>query len=589
MEIGHRQATALPAHEPRGCGTGAGGGLVAIRKHAVFGQGLSLGLHHMRAGKQAFEVIAAIGVGDRKAAVFQHHAHAGNAAPARFHHARTFGDPPDQGHPVPHRFAFDRQHCAGHAALAAQIGRLGAVERIAFGRIRAHGHRIGDPVSRACCQFGEANGQGAAISRDGDEARRGLTIDPHGIRAQPQPPRRRIHHHHITLGPRGIGIANLDRVEHAVAGHGVGARHGLAQSHRHIGPVNRNIHPHWRGRGERQHAAVRSIGQEERLTIRTRQARKLRCCNLRGRDIWRRWFHHQPVRTQRSEREAVFARQKLVHIARRIGDRLAAYHRGWPACHPVIGEHCGGLARGAVDHADPRARHRRAVFAIKHKAERIGQHQHRSHRDRAFVASAVFDGNNVAHGHAQAAIALCGQRRDGSGAHSAHEHAAIGGGFEHHEFFAVARGGDKDHQHLIDCGRIVVGARRGDAEHQIITDLENNRPLNRCYSAAITGHADAGQQIALADGGIDRSGGAAIHWPECLDQRCFLHQRKHHCVGRGSLGGIACKPLCFGNIGNRLRAGGARNAQTRDAQQQRPEERCCHCIQDPLNWHYPTG
>ena len=187
-------------------------------------------------------MVTAISVGHGKAAVFEHHAHPGDAAAAFFvHGAGPGGDPADDGHPVRNAFAHQIDCRARPCQPAQRIAGNCIIERPARRGIGTHGHGIGHPRQSPARQITQRDREVAAIGRDRHRSRRALTIDANRIRPQSQPLGRRIGQRYRAFDPRRIGVADGQGVENDITRRSVDARRGLGQREIKARPVDRDI------------------------------------------------------------------------------------------------------------------------------------------------------------------------------------------------------------------------------------------------------------------------------------------------------------------------------------------------------------
>ena len=118
----------------------------AIDRRSVARQRLWVDLDDVRSGANAFEMIAAVAVGDGVAAIFHHHAHPADAGLAgRFDAARRIDHPADDGHALADRLALDPDERVGSVAdIADRADCRDAVERVALRGVGTHLEQIGE-------------------------------------------------------------------------------------------------------------------------------------------------------------------------------------------------------------------------------------------------------------------------------------------------------------------------------------------------------------------------------------------------------------------------------------------------------------
>ena len=117
----------------------------------------------MRARDDAFKVIASVSIGDRKAAVFEHHPHPGNRIMQSICAAATIGDPADNCHAGGQILSLDPHGCARGGAAACGIGGGRLVDSDASRGVWADRHRIGDRAALPGRNITQSQRQSAAI------------------------------------------------------------------------------------------------------------------------------------------------------------------------------------------------------------------------------------------------------------------------------------------------------------------------------------------------------------------------------------------------------------------------------------------
>ena len=186
-KIRDNKASARADDEARTGTASAAGGARAILELTALRKGVAQRLDNMAARHQTFEVIAAILVGDGKAAVLQNHAHAGDAAVGTIGGAPAIGNPADQRHAAAQAFILDPDRRAGHAFPAQRIAGHGPVQRLARRGVCPDNHGIGKGTGGTRRNVAEAHGQHPAIGCDGNRIGRRCAIDADGVLAQAQP------------------------------------------------------------------------------------------------------------------------------------------------------------------------------------------------------------------------------------------------------------------------------------------------------------------------------------------------------------------------------------------------------------------
>ena len=397
MEIGNHQRTALADREMRIDGTGAARGARAIDECPAFGQRHRAGLHDVGSGDHAIEVIAAFVIGDREAAVFQHHAHARDADAVFLQGAGSGGDAAGNGHAAGDDVALDFDRGAGARIAAEGVHRFGFVFRVTLRRIGAHRHGISDAALAARGNIAEREHEAAAIRADRQGCRVGHAIDPHGIGAGAEPGGGRVGHRNIALRAAEVWVAHRDGVEDCIARLGLAARGVLGDRNRNAGPVERNVDLHGGRIDELEGAAIRGIGNHERTAVRTAEQGDLRRRDGGWRGVGGRRLDPQDISAQRCQREPVFPCTQLVDVAGSIRDGLARNHGRGPRGYAVFRENTGGLPGDRVDQRDHCARYRFAGFAVEDHAEGIGKDRNICFQhDIVATRAAGADGDDVA-------------------------------------------------------------------------------------------------------------------------------------------------------------------------------------------------
>ena len=129
----------------------------AVDKGSALRQGHALGLDDVGARHNAIEVIAAVRVRNRKAAVFEHYPHPGDAQSVILDRAVASGDPTDDRGPAGNGLTLDPHRCAGESPVATNVDGLGAVDGLTCGRVTTDRHGIGNDRTGTGCQIADGN------------------------------------------------------------------------------------------------------------------------------------------------------------------------------------------------------------------------------------------------------------------------------------------------------------------------------------------------------------------------------------------------------------------------------------------------
>lgn len=327
-------------------------------------------LHDMRAGQHVLEVILAVFVRDRIAAVLEVDAHVGDA--------RQFP-----------RFlaAVARDHAAHHdRALAEEL--LAQLDHRLRG-VRG-GARVGDGL-RAVLELGaarpdrdlddvaqrhgRAGGDGA--DRPGERA----AVGAHrGIRAGYVAETRRsgpiahasrqvVDDPHAGERTGRADIAHADRVLHEVPRGGDRRRGGLLDEEGAARGIEGHVDVGGRGPAHRE---IQPVGARADRIRRTRQGLDLRVRRIRREGVANGRDHFEPVVAACHEREAEYAVGKIVDRATGIGDRLARDDFRRIGADAVVAEY---LRRRAARGHEPNARavHGGARARIEHEPEGVDE------------------------------------------------------------------------------------------------------------------------------------------------------------------------------------------------------------------------
>ena len=325
IEIGHFQHAALPLDKARNGAAGSDGGPGAIDEMAAFGQCRRRHLDHVIARHQTVEVIASVLVGDRIAAVFQHHAHPGNAVARSIAHASLIGNPPDKRHVVGQHVGHDLHHRMRRRGQSHRICNRCGVWRLSCRSILVNCGGIGDHVLRCGCHRAQVDRQHPPVGGELHLVGQRRAIDPHRLGADAQLPRRFVDHHHIALDI-GFRIADGQRVEHHIALLRGGATGGLGDRRCGAGLVHRHIDAHRLRSGYAERGAIGPGADLHRGAVGAQDAGQVLRRNGRRRRIRRRRLYFQAILSRCDQREQVFARRQLERHAAAIDHRLACHH-----------------------------------------------------------------------------------------------------------------------------------------------------------------------------------------------------------------------------------------------------------------------
>ena len=468
MEIGDRKAAALAGGKARDRAARAAGGAGAIDEAAAFGQGHRRNLHHVGAGDDAFEVVAPVAIGDREAAVFQHNAHARNAATLGFgQSARALGDAADDGHAVGDPVTCDVDGGIGAHFAAQRVAGYGKVDCAARRGVGADAHRIGHARRSARRQIAEGDGQGAAVGRDGHCLGCGRAVHPDTIRTQAQPARGRVGERHAAAHARGIGVADGEGVEHHVTGLDAGARCGFHETQIGRRTIHRQVDLEGHGGVEHEDVTEGTFADHIGLAVRARDPGEHLARHDRGGGVGGGRLDREAEAPLGGEREPEFARGHREGIACAIGDGLAAHHAGRPRRHAVGREDDGGGAGIGIDQRHARAADRFAGLAVEDHAEGVDQHGDVGrHEGRIAARAHCGHGDTRIRADAEAAVFLHERRRDAQRIDHAGKDAAVGLGLEHGHRLAITFDGGEHDGEAVDCSRIAVGGGGVDLEKQ---------------------------------------------------------------------------------------------------------------------------
>ena len=529
-------------------------------------------------------MIASVAVGDGEAAVFEHDAHARDAEAFVTRRARPGGNAADHGHAARYCVAIDRYHRLGDGRVAGGVGGFGAVGHLPRGCVPTQCHRIGDAHGRTRRDDTGIDGDAAPVRVHGQRLGPGNAVDPQRFAAQTQPGRGEVHDPRRGLRMSRIGIRDAQREIDRVTGLRAGARGGLGQGDADIGPVEGVVDPDRVRRKQGEARAEARIRDVECPAVGSGECGQRRGGRARRRGVWGGRRHLQPVGPESHQRKAIFARRHRVDVARRIGHGLAAGHARRPGSHPVLCEYRCGLAGRGIDNRHPRARDRGAIDTVEDQAEGVREHINNARSERAAVLGGERGLDGVALLHAQAAVPFNGTGRNGSRADGTGEHAAVGGGFEDGELFAVARAAGDSHLQGVDCVRTAIGERGTDLDEKNFADIDRARWCRRQGQLPAAGARHQGKRLTAAHrrGHVDR-GGVELRMKQVDRQRqCFdgrLDRVRIDGTSRAAL-----HPCGAGGIGKCLGVARARKGQQRSC------ERCCQSGDSPkpTQW-FPAG
>ena len=593
VEICDLETAALPDNEAGIRAAGIASATMAVDELRAFRQRHLRHLHDVRARHDAFEMIAAVGIGYRIAAVFHHHAHAGDAR-ARIVQILEPGtwtgrDAPDDGQAVGDGFAFDVDCGACPRSTAERIDRERIVQRTARCCIGAHGHGIGYPAGCTAGNIAQRDRQHAAIGRDGDAVGGLLAVDADRVGAKPQLRRWRVGQDDRALHPARVGIASRNRVEHDIAGHHALARCRLGQTDLEAGPVERDVDLYRYGSIECERRTIRRIADEEAAAIGTRKP-----CEIFGRYSRRSGIglgRHDldAIASEEGQREPVLARPQFNDIAGAIGYGLAGYDRRRPRGHAIFGKYRCRQSGDIVNQRHASTIDGLACFTVENHAERIGQHVNGGAGDRCVTAgreSGDFDGAAVGKAEAAIVASWCGcntNRSDPPDKYTGIRPRLVNG-----LLFAIAAGRGYYDIESIDRCRIAVRRSRDDIEEQRLADADDTGLVSLQLISAVPSAARVripGKRPLLARSGADRrleieieaSPRNGTERPD-LGSRCSNIER--HRVGRRFPFPASELPACGCGVGN----GPGRFChdlceyplREQDQRQQYCEEYCCH-------------
>ncbi len=449
-------------------------------------------------------MIAAVAIGDRIAAVLEHHAHAGDSGRGLgIGGAAAVGDPAPDRHPAGDLVAPDAHDGVGDIAGQPIVAdRLHPVDRIARRGARLH---LGGVADRPDGARGERRqGHGEARPVRGDLGGGRLIIDSNRFGSKSHCRRKQIGDPDDAGRKLGVRIADLDGEDHRLARRRDVARRLLDEVDRRPGPVDRNADPHRLRPGQREGPAIGRVDDGERPPLRRAKARHLGGRPDRRDGIALRGLDPEAVDARPDQRESVEAGREIVDRAAAVGDGAAADHAARIGRGTVVAEDLGGLAGGLVDQGDPRSGEDLAVEAVENEAERVGEHfEGRRRRDGAMVGAEALDGEMVARLDAEPAIVAGRGGWDLRGLDEAGELAGIGRGFEDGQRLAVAAAGANDDFDRFHGGGVVVAVGVVDHEEERLAgeDLAHAQERGRIESLIAP---RSGERSLGASGAADR-------------------------------------------------------------------------------------
>ena len=304
VEIGNHQAAAVAHDKAADCAARGTRPAAAQHELAAFGQGLRGDLHDMRARDQAVEMIAAVPVGDRKAAIFEHDAHARDAAMAIRQTAAAICDLTRQCHPARQAVFVDPHNGVGRRGGAGDVGDCRGIFGAIGAGLRAYGRSIGDLARPTAGQIAQWNCQQRTVGRKHGIGSR-HAIDLHRTSAQAQQRRRLVGQYQPAHGVGGIAVGHSDGIGDQVAGLRFADRGDFGDLCRSDRTIDRNVDLHLFGGGDDKWRAIRSRRDHNRLATGAGQTGELRSGQFRWCGVRRRWNDNKTIAAECDFRKTV--------------------------------------------------------------------------------------------------------------------------------------------------------------------------------------------------------------------------------------------------------------------------------------------
>ncbi len=436
----------------------------------------------MRAGTQVLEVVAAVAVGDDRAAVLEVEPHAADAGAVGIAGAARHATGDEAA--VPEQVGGDLHAGLGGIGRHAVHARHRAVGRGAGPRA---GTDPGDVIERdraAGRNVTDGERQGLARGVDGRirqrRAQRALA-QVRGPRHVAEPARQPVHDAHRVRGERPR-VAHTHDVAECVADRDAWLRGGLGHDERPARRVDRDVDGRRGGEIHVVGLAERAPGERVGTPGQVGERRGIR---RRRKDVAGGWFDAQPVAAGvRHHREAVRAGRERVHGAARIGDRRAGDHLARIRRDAVVAVDDRRLAGRGIDQRQVHALDGRTGERIEHEAARIDERG----GDRGIGILRVIVARDDARGARHLQHAVAALRGADRSADDAGEDAGVGARLGEHEVLDIAGGLGRDRDDdRVDHGRIEVLVvvrdahedRIAVAEHGRVDDAHQRRPGER--------------------------------------------------------------------------------------------------------------